>query len=73
MGKTHRNASYWWENKFKYGDPMYPHDTDYFDVMIRNKIMLEQEPDIVIAFPGGAGTENMITISRQAGVPVFIV
>lgn len=41
--------------------------------MIRNKKMLEQGPDIVIAFPGGTGTENMITISRAAGVPVFIV
>lgn len=41
--------------------------------MIRNKLMLEEKPDVVIAFPGGTGTENMITISRQAGVPVFIL
>lgn len=31
MGKTHRNASYWWENRFKYGDPRYPEDTSFFD------------------------------------------
>lgn len=41
--------------------------------MIRNKHMLTLEPDVVIAFPGGPGTENMITLSRKAGVPVFIL
>ena len=40
---------------------------------IRNRRMLEEEPDVVIAFPGGTGTEHMITIARQAGVPVFII
>jgi predicted Rossmann-fold nucleotide-binding protein len=41
--------------------------------MIRNKLMLQELPDVVIAFKGGAGTENMINISRQANVPVFIL
>lgn len=41
--------------------------------MIRNKEMLLLEPDVVIAFKGGPGTENMITISRKAGVPVLIL
>lgn len=40
--------------------------------MIRNKAMLAQEPNVVIAFDGGSGTENMITIARKAGIPVFI-
>lgn len=40
--------------------------------MIRNRLMLQQEPNVVIAFPGSSGTENMITISRKAGIPVFI-
>lgn len=40
--------------------------------MIRNRLMLEQQPNVVIAFPGTTGTENMITISRKAHVPVFI-
>lgn len=40
--------------------------------IIRNKLMLAQEPNVVIAFNGGTGTENMIAISRKAGVPVFI-
>ena len=41
--------------------------------MIRNREMLQLGPDVVVAFPGRTGTENMIRISRQAGVPVFIV
>lgn len=38
---------------------------------IRNRRMLdEQKPDLVVAFPGGAGTNNMIAIAEKAGVPV---
>lgn len=40
---------------------------------IRNSEMLWENPDLVIAFKGGAGTEHMIKISRQANVPVFIL
>ena len=32
---------------------------------LRNEDMLEYEPDIVIAFPGGNGTQHMIDISRE--------
>jgi YspA, cpYpsA-related SLOG family len=39
----------------------------------RNQLMLNEKPNVVIAFKGGTGTEQMITISRKAGVPVFIV
>lgn len=39
---------------------------------IRNKAMLEQGvPDLVVAFPGGRGTENMKTQARAAGVKVI--
>lgn len=41
--------------------------------MIRNKKMLTFKPSVTIAFNGGAGTENMITLSRQAGIPVLIL
>jgi hypothetical protein len=41
--------------------------------MIRNRLMLTQLPQVVVAFKGGNGTENMITISRQAGIPVLIL
>ncbi len=40
--------------------------------MIRNKQMLEEgEPDLVIAFPGGKGTANMVKIARAAGIKVL--
>lgn len=41
---------------------------------IRNSQMLEEfKPDIVVAFPGGKGTEDMITKARAAGVTVLLV
>jgi predicted Rossmann-fold nucleotide-binding protein len=36
----------------------------------RNARMLEWKPDLVIAFPGGIGTENMVKQATDAGVPV---
>ena len=40
---------------------------------IRNGEMLEKaKPDLVIAFPGGVGTENMIKQSHEAGIEVFM-
>ena len=39
---------------------------------IRNsKMLTEQKPDAVIAFPGNKGTRDMVTIARKAGVPVW--
>lgn len=41
---------------------------------IRNqKMMDEQRPDLVVAFPGGAGTQSMIRIAEKAGVRVEVV
>ena len=38
---------------------------------IRNKQMLEEgKPDLVIAFPGGKGTANMVKLAKEAGIPV---
>ena len=38
---------------------------------VRNKEMLESgKPDIILAFPGGQGTKNMIQLGLDAGVPV---
>ena len=38
---------------------------------IRNKEMLDKgKPDLVIAFPGGRGTQNMIKQARAANVSV---
>ena len=38
---------------------------------IRNQEMLDKgKPDVVIAFPGGAGTKSMIAKAKRAGVQV---
>ena len=39
---------------------------------IRNQqILVEQKPDLVVAFPGGIGTDHMIAIAEKAGVEVL--
>lgn len=39
---------------------------------MRNKQMLEEgKPDLVVAFPGGAGTENMVKQAKAAGIRVL--
>lgn len=39
---------------------------------IRNEQMLrEGRPDIVVAFPGGRGTANMVALAKAAGVRVI--
>lgn len=38
---------------------------------IRNQRMLDEgKPDLVIAFPGGSGTADMVRRAKAAGVPV---
>lgn len=40
----------------------------------RNKQMLDEgKPDLVVAFPGGPGTRNMILQSEKANVPVIVI
>jgi len=42
--------------------------------MIRNQEMLDEgKPDLVVAFPGGSGTEDMIRRSKKAGIKVIEV
>jgi hypothetical protein len=49
----------------KYGDAAGP---------IRNGLMLEAtKPHMVIAFPGGRGTANMVKLARHAGIPIVRV
>lgn len=40
---------------------------------VRNKLMLDQNPDMVIAFPGGRGTAHMVRIAKDAKIPVVEV
>lgn len=38
---------------------------------IRNKQMLDEgKPDLVVAFPGGKGTQNMVEQAKKANIPV---
>lgn len=66
-----------WALKRKLATEVYHADWDQFGKsagMIRNRQMLtEGQPNVVIAFPGTTGTENMIAIARKAMVPVFIL
>ena len=40
--------------------------------ILRNIRMLnESEPDLVIAFPGGTGTNHMISITEKTDVPII--
>jgi hypothetical protein len=39
---------------------------------IRNREMLKLKPQLVVAFPGGRGTEDMINIASKAGIQVFV-
>tara|TARA_R110000787_G_scaffold37078_3_gene94450 strand:+ start:20985 stop:21359 length:375 start_codon:yes stop_codon:yes gene_type:complete len=42
--------------------------------MIRNKEMLDEgKPDLVIAFPGGRGTFDMVSRAIEAGLPTEVV
>lgn len=54
---------------------VYPADWDKYGKgagAIRNKQMLDEgKPDIVIAFPGGPGTANMVKQARAAKVAVL--
>lgn len=38
---------------------------------IRNKEMLLEAPDLVVAFPGGKGTAHMVKIAKAAGIEVI--
>lgn len=37
---------------------------------LRNAKMLEYKPDLVLAFPGGRGTNMMIDLAKKAGVKI---
>lgn len=40
---------------------------------LRNAHMLEWKPDLVVAFPGGDGTADMVRRARKAGIEVIQV
>ena len=47
------------------------HRVEAEDGLSRNQRMIETgAPDLVIAFPGGAGTENMVELAKAANIEV---
>lgn len=40
-------------------------------ILIRNKKMLRQKPELVVAFAGGDGTSDMIRTAKASNVPVL--
>lgn len=41
---------------------------------IRNQLMLDEgKPDLVVAFPGGKGTQDMISRALKANIPVRVI
>lgn len=40
---------------------------------IRNQQMLEEKPDLVVAFPGGKGTQDMVGRAIRAGIKVMFI
>lgn len=39
--------------------------------MIRNQAMIELKPDLVVAFPGGKGTLNMMNLALKNRIPLM--
>lgn len=65
-----------WSNKvLKKDSEGYPADWTKYKKpagFIRNQQMLDEgKPDIVLAFPGGPGTEDMVKRAKKANIPVF--
>ena len=71
-----RIAGYW-ARKHRIDNLKFPADWKAHDNAagpIRNQRMLKEgRPDVVIAFPGGHGTADMVTRAKAAGVPVIYV
>ena len=47
------------------------HRVEAPDAAARNQRMIEASPDLVVAFPGGAGTADMVERARAAGIEVI--
>lgn len=69
-------ADLWfWNNNEQASIEKYSADWDKYGKgagPIRNQQMLDEgNPDLVLAFPGGSGTLDMVTRARKAGVTVI--
>lgn len=41
--------------------------------LVRNRRMVDTEPDLCLAFPGGTGTDDMVRQCKACGIPVLMV
>jgi hypothetical protein len=68
-------AARWCErNHLVCGHEQYRADWDRYGKkagVLRNQQMLDTRPDLVLAFPGGRGTADMVQRARKAGVEVI--
>lgn len=39
---------------------------------IRNRQLLDEQPDLLVAFPGGKGTADMVKVATKAGLTVVM-
>ena len=66
-----------WAESWQIITTVYPADWDTHGKAagpIRNQQMIDLETaDLVLAFPGGRGTEDMIRRAKKAGIPVLRV
>jgi hypothetical protein len=71
-----RIAGYWARKK-RIDNLKFPADWETYGKAagpVRNKKMLDEgKPDLVVAFPGGRGTADMVQRARSAGVEVIEV
>lgn len=74
-GADWRARRWCWEHKVAcLSDPADWHKHDKAAGPIRNsKILKDWQPDLVIAFPGGSGTADMVTKAERAGLKVVRV
>ena len=67
----------WWATFNKIKEVPFPADWEKHGKAagpIRNREMLLQtQPDLIVAFPGGKGTQDMINVSRKHGYKVIEV
>ena len=65
-----------WAVKNNIDTSRYPAKWDKFGKAaghIRNKEMVDKNPDLVIAFPGGTGTKNMSDLAEQRNIPLIVI
>lgn len=70
-----RIAGYW-ARKNKINNRKFPANWHLYGKaagFIRNREMIFENPELIIAFPGGAGTNQMISLAKYYKIPLEII